>query len=96
MRTYERYASSTRAVVLGKLLCNRWIAASRQKLWWMVPSWGSTCDEIPEETQFLLLRMSHEDNSRFFLLFPVQGVSTCPASSVCCSGEASYPLLSRI
>jgi hypothetical protein len=61
VRTYEKYDSPTRAVVLGKLQCNRWMAASRQKLWWMVPSWGDSASQIPEETQFLLIRMSQED-----------------------------------
>ena len=64
VRTYEKYDSPTRAVVLGKLQCNRWMAASRQKLWWMVPSWGDSASQIPEETQFLLIRMSQEDASK--------------------------------
>ena len=38
--------------------CKRFLACSRQKLWWMNPEWGSTAAEIPNETQFLLFQLA--------------------------------------
>jgi hypothetical protein len=36
---------------LGKLSCERFLAASRTKRWWMGPNWGSSAAEVPVETQ---------------------------------------------
>lgn len=36
---------------LGQLSCERFMAASRTKRWWMGPNWGSSAAEIPVETQ---------------------------------------------
>ena len=38
-----------------QLICRRWMACARNKLWWMTPEWGKMGDAIPTETQFLLL-----------------------------------------
>jgi hypothetical protein len=49
---------------IGKLKCDRFLACVRQKLWWMVPTWGSRAGDISCEAQFLLLRLkSHDENS---------------------------------
>ena len=48
---------------LGKLNCDRFLACVRQKLWWMVPSWGSRAGDLTCETQFLLLRLKPTGNS---------------------------------
>ena len=36
---------------LGQLSCERFMAASRTKRWWMGPNWGSSAAEVPVETQ---------------------------------------------
>ena len=40
---------------LGKLSCERFLAASRTKRWWMGPNWGSSAAEVPVETQVATL-----------------------------------------
>lgn len=40
-----------------QLRCRRFMALSRAKLYWMVPSWGSAAGELPVETQLLLLEL---------------------------------------
>lgn len=44
-------------VTLGSLSesTGRWLSCARQKLWWMSPDVGNRADEIPTETQFLLM-----------------------------------------
>ena len=60
-------------VSLGKLVCDKFLALSRMKLWWMNPSWGSKSEEIPPETQFLLLRLSKPDSKeeKYALVLPI-------------------------
>jgi hypothetical protein len=48
---------------LGNLNCDRFLACVRQKLWWMVPNWGSCAGDLSCETQFLLLRLKPPVNS---------------------------------
>jgi raffinose synthase len=42
------------------LRCKRFLACARVKLWWMQPSWGSRGEEVPPETQFLLLELGQD------------------------------------
>jgi len=42
------------------LRCKRLLACARVKLWWMQPSWGSKGEDVPPETQFLLLELGPE------------------------------------
>ena len=42
------------------LRCKRLLACARVKLWWMQPSWGSRGEDVPPETQFLLLELGPE------------------------------------
>eukprot|EP00291_Cryptomonas_curvata_P010986 CAMPEP_0172195826 /NCGR_PEP_ID=MMETSP1050-20130122/26443_1 /TAXON_ID=233186 /ORGANISM="Cryptomonas curvata, Strain CCAP979/52" /LENGTH=216 /DNA_ID=CAMNT_0012871971 /DNA_START=1 /DNA_END=647 /DNA_ORIENTATION=- len=48
---------------IGKLKCDRFLACVRQKLWWMVPTWGSRAGDISCEAQFLLLRLKPNDQN---------------------------------
>jgi hypothetical protein len=41
----------------AQLRCRRFLAAARNKLWWMTPEWGRAGSELPPETQFLLLEL---------------------------------------
>jgi raffinose synthase len=50
-------AASEHVVSVGRLGCKRFLACSRQKLWWMNPEWGTKGSEIPDETQFLLFQL---------------------------------------
>ena len=36
LRSYGKFSTPTRDIIIGKLSCSRWMAASRQKLWWLV------------------------------------------------------------
>eukprot|EP00961_Rhodomonas_salina_P166701 2246482-Rhodomonas_salina.1 len=56
-------ATSEVDINLGKLRSCNFIAGTRQKVWWMVPGWGKNPTEIPTETQFLLMRLSHDGAS---------------------------------
>eukprot|EP00466_Bigelowiella_natans_P011092 jgi/Bigna1/44825/e_gw1.103.7.1 len=62
------------SIDLGALNVQRWMALSRQKLWWMVPKVGNgkssedVEDLIPEETQFLLGKI---DDDCYILLLPL-------------------------
>jgi hypothetical protein len=55
----------------------RFVACSRQKLWWMHPTWGSRAGQVPEETQFMLIKlaavdgMSDDNGDRFALVLPL-------------------------
>jgi hypothetical protein len=49
--------------------CTRWMACARNKLWWMTPEWGTTMDELPTETQFLLLE--HGSHGVYSILLPL-------------------------
>jgi len=39
-------ATSSFEVSLGGLKCRRFMACSRQKLWWMYPNWGSKSKDV--------------------------------------------------
>ena len=39
-----------------QLVCQRFLACARCKLWWMTPEWGSRALHIPPETQFALFQ----------------------------------------
>lgn len=63
-------------VGLGKLTCERFLAASRIKRWWMGPTHGTCGGEVPSETQFLLLQLA--DDAYAVLLPLVDGdMRTC-------------------
>ena len=40
-----------------QLRCRRFLALSRAKLYWMVPQWGASAEQVPVETQLLLLEL---------------------------------------
>ncbi|KAL4457682.1 hypothetical protein ABPG75_012547 [Micractinium tetrahymenae] len=42
---------------LGKLRASRFLALGRTSLWWCTPAWGTSAEQVPEETQFLLLEL---------------------------------------
>mmetsp|Transcript_4132 Transcript_4132/g.13028 ORF Transcript_4132/g.13028 Transcript_4132/m.13028 type:complete len:578 (+) Transcript_4132:292-2025(+) len=48
---------SLREFSLGVLDCHRFLAEARCKLWWMSPSWGSASEDVPLETQFMLIEV---------------------------------------
>eukprot|EP00961_Rhodomonas_salina_P050231 674692-Rhodomonas_salina.3 len=52
-------------VEIGSLNCDRFLAVCRQKLWWVIPVWGSKSDEIPAETQFLLVRIDNKSKGDY-------------------------------
>eukprot|EP00892_Ulva_mutabilis_P009614 jgi/Ulvmu1/7024/UM033_0083.1 len=56
-------------VSLGQVNCTRWMACARNKLWWMTPEWGTSMDQLPTETQFLLLE--HEDHNAYSIMLPL-------------------------
>lgn len=41
-----------------QLVCHRWVASAKNKLWWMTPEWGTTASQLPPETQFLLIEVA--------------------------------------
>ncbi|KAL4442956.1 hypothetical protein ABPG77_008447 [Micractinium sp. CCAP 211/92] len=43
---------------LGKLCASRFLALGRTSLWWCTPAWGTSAEQVPEETQFLLLELA--------------------------------------
>jgi raffinose synthase len=45
------------------------LACARNKLWWMTPEWGSRGDQLPPETQFLLLEL--EEPGLYGLVLPL-------------------------
>jgi len=67
--------TSTIEADLGLLQGSRYLACHRQKLWWMVPDWGSTkTDTVHDETQFLLVRL-HDDEpgaaEKYAVILPI-------------------------
>ena len=56
---------------LGKLSCERFMAASRTKRWWMGPNWGSSAAEVPVETQ-----VRHATHHPLWLALPPPRVSS--------------------
>jgi raffinose synthase len=68
----ESAARSFRALDLGTLRADRWLAASRVKRWWMGPLQGRRGGSVPVETQFLLVRAADPDGPPvFFALVPL-------------------------
>jgi len=65
--------SHAHLVSLGNIRCKKFLACSRQKLWWNLPHWGQSAHEIPPETQFLLMQLDEDtaESPRFAALFPV-------------------------
>lgn len=45
---------------LLQLVCQRFLACARCKLWWMTPEWGIRALHIPPETQFMLIQVSED------------------------------------
>lgn len=52
-----------------QLRFKRFLACARNKLWWMTPEWGSRGDQLPPETQFLLLEL--EEAGLYGLVLPL-------------------------
>ncbi|KAK9915311.1 hypothetical protein WJX75_007444 [Coccomyxa subellipsoidea] len=50
--------TSIEETTLGQLACDRFLACARIKIYWMAPEWGASADQLPHETQFLLLQLS--------------------------------------
>jgi len=48
----------------------RWLSCARQKLWWMSPDVGGVDDDIPKETQFLLMEAGE---GVYVLMLPLVG-----------------------
>ena len=48
--------TTLRPSVCMQLVCQRFLACARCKLWWMTPEWGSRALHIPPETQFALFQ----------------------------------------
>mmetsp|Transcript_18788 Transcript_18788/g.45238 ORF Transcript_18788/g.45238 Transcript_18788/m.45238 type:complete len:780 (+) Transcript_18788:3-2342(+) len=70
------HAGSQHDLLLGALHCEKFLACSRQKLWWMHPTWGSLAAEVPEETQFMLVKLApaagaSDEGPRYALLLPL-------------------------
>lgn len=47
----------------------RFLAAARKKLWWMTPEWGCEPEDLPPETQFLLLELA--EGGPYAILLPL-------------------------
>jgi hypothetical protein len=45
------------------------MAGARNKLWWMVPEWGTTASDLPPETQFLLVEL--REGGPYAVLLPL-------------------------
>ena len=41
-----------------QLRCRRFLACARCKLWWMTPEWGQRAQQVPPETQFMLVELA--------------------------------------
>ena len=52
-----------------QLVCQRFLACARCKLWWMTPEWGSRALHIPPETQFALLQTA--DGGPYIIALPL-------------------------
>lgn len=53
----------------SQLKCRRFLAAARCKLWWMTPEWGVQANDLPPETQFLLLEL--EEGGPYAIVLPL-------------------------
>jgi len=57
----QRGATSFHRLRLAQTLrCKRFLACARVKLWWMQPHWGTRGEDVPPETQFLLLELGQD------------------------------------
>lgn len=57
------------SIFLSQVKFTRFLAAARKKLWWMTPEWGTQSDDLPPETQFLLLEL--EESGPYAILLPL-------------------------
>ena len=80
---------------LGQLFCERFMAASRTKRWWMGPNWGSSAAEVPVETQ-VRLAAPHAQASRRLRLVSRRLVSQRPAIFVECAHRDGTRLRLRL
>lgn len=54
---------------IGKFHFTRFLASARCKLWWMTPEWGTKCQQLPPETQFLLAEV--KEGGPYVCLLPL-------------------------
>lgn len=54
---------------VGKLKFKRFLACARNKLWWMTPEWRTSTQNMPPETQYILLEL--EDDGPYAVLLPL-------------------------
>jgi len=59
---------------VGQLHCHQLLACARCKLWWMTPEWGSSAEDVPPETQFLLTEV--EEGGPYAIILPLISQST--------------------
>jgi hypothetical protein len=67
-------AASLLDAALGQLNCINFMALARAKLYWMLPLWGKTTENVPIETQLLLLELNPNENSEekeYAILLPL-------------------------
>ena len=57
-----------------QLICQRFLACARCKLWWMTPEWGSRALHIPPETQFALFQTA--DGGPYIIALPLIDTQT--------------------
>ncbi|KAI3436643.1 hypothetical protein D9Q98_006059 [Chlorella vulgaris] len=55
---------------IGQLKATRFMALGRTSLWWMTPAWGTTTQQMPEETQCVLLELEGGSGG-YALLLPL-------------------------
>lgn len=53
-----------------QLSCQRFLALAKSSLYWMSPMYGASAEEVPRETQFLLLSLPGAEEA-FALLLPL-------------------------
>ncbi|KAI7843001.1 hypothetical protein COHA_003334 [Chlorella ohadii] len=70
---------------LGQLRCRRFLALPKTSLYWMSPRWGTTAEQVPVETQFLLLELEGEGAS------PPPGDNSAAGSTGAGNGSAASP-----
>ena len=63
---------------LPQLECSRFLALGRTSLWWMTPQWGCRGEDVPGETQFLLLELA--GGGGYALLLPLLDAGTFRAT----------------
>ena len=67
----DRSASRHVVRLAASMACTKFVASARCKLWWMTPAWGSSGEDVPAETQFLLMEL--EDGAGFACALPTSG-----------------------